>query len=116
MGRRVLGLGVTLLFVACAKESAAPPRASEALERSARMLAKLDQLEADLHEESTKLAVYDELDQRHRKASQIACQVTEEQMRDVHRLAEVQERKQQRKERNHKAVAVARLSRGPSMN
>jgi uncharacterized membrane protein YccC len=114
MGRRVLGLGMTLMVAACARESA--PRPSDALERSARMLAKLDQLEADLHEESTKLAVYDELDQRHRKASQIACQVTEEQMRDVHRLAEVQERKQQRKERNHKAVAVARLSRGPSMN
>ena len=58
MGRRVLGLGVTLLLLACAKESAAPPRTSEALERSARMLTKLDQLEADLHEEGSKLAVY----------------------------------------------------------
>jgi len=114
MGRRVLGIGATLLLAACARESA--PRPSEAIERSARMLARLDQLEADLHEESTKLAMYDELDQRHRQASQVACHVTEEQLRDVHRLAEVQERKQQRKERNRKAVAVARLSRGPAIN
>jgi uncharacterized membrane protein YccC len=114
MGRRVLGIGLTLLFAACARESA--PRPSDAIERSARMLARLDQLEADLHEESTKLAMYDELDQRHRQTSQFACQVTDEQLRDVRRLAEVQERKQQRKERNRKAVAVARVSRGSAMN
>ena len=74
MGRRVLGLGVTLLLFACAKESP-PPRASEALERSARMLARLDQLEADLHDERSKLAVYGELEHRHSQTSQIACQV-----------------------------------------
>ena len=114
MGRQVLGVAMALLMAACAGEPA--PRTSTAIERSARILARLDQLEADLHEESTKLAVYDELDQRHRTTSQIACQVTDEQLRDVRRLAEVQERKQQQKTRNHRAVAVARLSRGPAMN
>ncbi len=68
MGRRVLGLGMTLLLAACAKEAAAP-RTSEALERSARMLAKLDQMEADLHDEGSKLAVYGELEERHRRRS-----------------------------------------------
>jgi hypothetical protein len=114
MGRRVLGAGVALLLAACAGDPA--PRSSEALERSARILAKLDQLEADLHQETTKLAIYDQLDERHRQTTQFACQVTEEQLRDVHRLAEVQERKQQRNERNRRAIAVARVSRGPVMN
>ena len=71
MGRRVMGVGVTLLLAACAKETAAP-RSSEALERSARILARLDQLEADLHDEGSKLAVYGELEQRHGQTSQIA--------------------------------------------
>jgi hypothetical protein len=114
MGRRVMVIMVTLLFAACAREEA--PRPRDAIERSARILAKLDQLEADLHEENAKLAMYDELDQRHRQSSQFACQVTDEQLRDIRRLAEVQERKEQRKERNRRTVAVARLSRGPTMN
>ena len=107
-------VGVTLLVAACARESA--PRPRDAIERSARILARLDQLEADLHEEATKLAMYDELDRRHQQSSQIACQVTDEQLRDIRRLADAQERKQQRKERNRKAVAVARLSRAPAIN
>ena len=111
MGRRVLGIGVTLLLGACASEPV--PRQSEAMERSARILAKLDQLEADLHEEGTKLTVYDELDQRHRQTAQIACQVADEHVREIHRLAEAQERKQQEKVRHRRAVAVARVSRTP---
>ena len=110
MGRRVLGLGVTLLFLACAKESATPPRASEALERSARMLAKLDQLEADLHDEGSKQAVYGELEQRHSQTTQIACQVADEHVQEIHRLAMAQEKKQQEKARRRRTVAQARLS------
>jgi len=109
MGRRVLGLGVTLLFFACAKESSRP-RVSEALERSARMLAKLDQLEADLHDEGSKLAVYGELEQRHSQTSQIACQVADEHVQEIHRLAMAQEKKQQEKVRRRRTVAQARLS------
>ena len=109
MGRGVLGACVMLLFAACAREPAHRP--SDALDRSARILARLDQLEADLHQEQTKLAVYDELDQRHRQTSQIACQVADEHVREIHRLAEAQERKQQEKVRHRRAVAVARLSR-----
>ena len=111
MGRRVWGLGTILLLAACASEPAAP-RSSKALERSARILARLDQLEADLHDEGSKLVVYGELEQRHGKASQIACQVSDEHMQEIHRLAMVQERKQQQKTVRRRAVAQARVPRG----
>ena len=110
MGRQVLGLGVTLLLAACVREPAAPPRTSEALERSARILAKLDQLEADLHDEGLKLAVYGELEQRHGQASQVVCQVADEHVQEIHRLAMAQEKKQQEKARKRRAVAQARVT------
>ncbi|HYV64790.1 MAG TPA: hypothetical protein VE964_01020 [Myxococcales bacterium] len=111
MGRRVWGLGAILLLAACAREPAVP-RSSEALERSARLLARLDQLEADLHEEGSRLVVYGELEQRHGQASQIACQVSDEHLDEIHRLAMVQERKQQLKDGKRRAVAQARVPRG----
>lgn len=109
MGRRVLGLGMTLLLGACTNEAAAR-RASEALERSARILAKLDQLEADLHDEHSKLALYGELERRHGQTSQIACQVADEHVEEIHRLAMAQEKKQQEKTRKRRTVAQARLA------
>jgi hypothetical protein len=109
MGRRVLGLGVTLLLAGCAKEAAAP-RTSEALERSARMLAKLDQMEADLHDQGSKLAAYGELEQRHGQTSQIACQVADEHVQEIHRLAMAQQKKQQEKAGKRRAVAQARVT------
>jgi hypothetical protein len=108
MGRRVLGLGVTLLLAACARGSA-EPRTSEALERSGRMLARLDQMEADLHDEGSKLAVYGELEQRHSQTSQIACQVADEHVQEIHRLALAQQKKQQEKARKRRTVAQARV-------
>jgi capsular polysaccharide biosynthesis protein len=112
MPRRVLGmgLGMALLLAACAKE-ADVPRSSEALERSARILAKLDQVEADLHDETSKLVLYGELEQRHGQASQIACQVSDEHVQEIHRLAMAQEKKQAEKVRKRRAVAQARVPR-----
>jgi hypothetical protein len=109
MGRRVLGLGMTLLFAACASQPPAPRR-SEALERSARMLARLDQLEADLHDERSKLTLYGELEQRHSQTAQIACQVADSHVQEIHRLALLQQKKQQEKARNRRAVAQARIA------
>jgi hypothetical protein len=109
MGRRVLGLGMTLLFAACASQPAAP-RKSDGLERSARILAKLDQLEADLHEESSKLALYGELEQRHGQTTQFACQVADSHVQEIHRLALLQQKKQQEKARTRRAVAQARIA------
>jgi hypothetical protein len=117
MGRGVLGLGLALLVSACAREAVAP-RTSEALERSARLLARLDQLEADLHEEGSRLALYGELEQRHGQTSQIACQVADEHVQEIHRLAMAQERKQAAKMRVRRAVAQARVIRrgGDALN
>lgn len=84
------------------------PHASEA--RSARILARLDQLEADLHDEGSKLAVYGELEQRHGRTSQIACQVSDEHLQEIHRLAMAQEKKQQEKTRKGRAVAQTRVA------
>jgi hypothetical protein len=109
MGRQVLGLGLTLLLAACVREPAAP-RTSEALERSARMLTRLDQLEADLHDEGSKLAVYGELEQRHSQTTQIACQVADEHVQEIHRLAMAQEKKQQEKVRKRRVMAQARVT------
>ena len=109
MGRWAMGVGLALLLSACARE--APPRASDALERSTRILARLDQLEADLHDESAKLDLYGELEGRHRQVSQIACEVSYEHVQEIHRLALAQEAKQMAKMKKRRAVAAARLPR-----
>jgi len=115
MGRRVLGLGMMLLLAACARGPAAP-RTSEALDRSARMLAKLDQLEADLHDEGSRLLLYTELEKRHGQTTQIACQVADSHVQEIERLALVQQKKQQEKARNRRAVAQARVSARTALN
>jgi hypothetical protein len=81
---------------------------SEALERSARLLAKLDQLEADLHSQATELLISSELEERHGTATQLACRVTDDHLQEIHRLALAQERKQHEKAVRRKAVAMAR--------
>jgi hypothetical protein len=75
------------------------------------MLARLDQLEADLHDERSRLAVYGELEHRHSQTSQIACQVADEHVQEIHRLAMAQEKKQAEKARKRRTVAQARVIR-----
>ena len=112
MACRVLGVGAALLLAACANQAPAPP--SEAIERSARVLARLDQLEAELHEENAKLSLYGELEQRHSRTSQIACQVSDEHIREIQRLASVQEQRQLAKTGKRRAVAQVRFPRRPA--
>jgi hypothetical protein len=107
MGRAAAGALLVILLSACAGERQAPVR-SEALERSARLLARLDQLEADLHAQATELLISNELEDRHGTAAQIACQVTDEHLQEIHRLALAQERKQHERTLRRKAVAMAR--------
>jgi hypothetical protein len=107
MGRAVL-CGISLLLVACA-ERPRGPQSSEALERSARLLAKLDQLESDLHQQNAELLLAAELEQRHANATQIACRVTDDHIQEIHRLALAQERKRMERSRKRKAVAMARI-------
>ncbi len=71
--------------------TAPAPRHSEAMERSARMLAALDRLEADLHSRDAEMATYSELIERHSQTQQIACKVSDEHLGDIARLAAVQE-------------------------
>jgi len=52
------------------------------MERSARMLAALDRLEADLHSRDAEMATYSELIERHSQTQQIACKVTDEHLGD----------------------------------
>jgi hypothetical protein len=85
-----------------------PPHRSGAMEISARMLRQLDRLEADLHASNGEMVVYTELVARHGQAQQVACQVTEEHIQEIHRLAEAQQRKRQEKQRRRHAFARVR--------
>jgi hypothetical protein len=107
MGRGAAVAIVIVLTAACAGERQAPVR-SEALERSARLLAKLDQLEADLHAQTAELLLSGELEDRHGTATQLACRVTDDHLQEIHRLALAQERKQHERALKRKAVAMAR--------
>ncbi|HZR07491.1 MAG TPA: hypothetical protein VFA79_02840 [Myxococcales bacterium] len=110
MGRTGL-LVVAFALVACAR-TVAPPRQSEAMERSARILRQLDRLEADLHQGNAETVTYAELVDRHARAEQIACKVTDDHVNEIHRLAMAQEEKMLGKRlarlKKRKAVAMAR--------
>jgi hypothetical protein len=108
MGR----MGVVLILAmsaACMRPSA--PWKSDALERSARMLEKLDKLEADMHQGESEIATFGELVERRNHAEQIACKVTNEHVEEIHRLAVAQQQKiEQKRHAKKKAVAMARRS------
>jgi hypothetical protein len=107
MGRVAAGAFAIVLAAGCAGERRAPVH-SEALERSARLLAKLDQLEADLHAQTAELLISGELEDRHGTATQLACRVTDDHIQEIHRLAAAQERKQLERAGRRKTVAMAR--------
>ncbi|TMA30576.1 MAG: hypothetical protein E6J88_05565 [Deltaproteobacteria bacterium] len=106
---------LTMVLAACSVQ--APRRTpSEAMERSARILRQLDRLEADLHESDSETQTYAELVQRHARAQEIACKVTDEHVSEIHRLAVAQEEKlqQKRQSRQHRKKAIAQLRAGYS--
>jgi hypothetical protein len=80
-------------------------RQSEAMERSARILRQLDRMEADLHTANGQIGTYSELVQRHGQTQQMACRVTDGHLQEIHRLAEMQQRKRQAKTRKRHALA-----------
>ena len=92
--------GVALAVVltsGCAWDAPPPPRHSEAMEASARMLAKLDHLEAELDGQAAELQVFQVLVDRHGHAQQLACKVTDEHLAEIQRLALKERRKVQRR-------------------
>lgn len=106
---------ILALGTACGVTRPPLPRQSEAMERSARMLRQLDRLEADLHTASTEDFTFAELVDRHGRAQQLACKVTDEHVDEIHRLALAQQQKiqQKRQERLRKrAVAQLKSRRG----
>ena len=105
MGRAII-VGVLLVLAACARTQA--PRQSDAMERSARLLERLDQLEADLHQQDAHLFLASELEWRHGQVAQVACRVSEDHLREIHRLASAQEEKQRERSHKRKAIAQAR--------
>lgn len=76
-------------------------------ERSALMLRQLDSLEADLHTESSEITTYGSLVDRHGHAEQVACQVTDEHVREITRLDLAQKKKREEKLKKRRAVASA---------
>lgn len=111
--RRTGVLGMTVALLACARPAPAP-RQSEALERSARILRQLERLEADLHQGSSETATYAELVDRHQRAEQMACKVTDDHVNEIHRLAVAQEEKMLGKTiarlKKRRTMAMARRS------
>jgi hypothetical protein len=101
-------IGIVLLALAAACGAQKPWQPSDALDRSARMLRQLDKLEADLHDSDAQTMTYAVLVDRHGKAEQMACKVTDEHVAEIHRLAEAQLRKQQERQARKKKVVVAR--------
>jgi hypothetical protein len=114
MGRTGL-LVIAVTVVACAR-TVPVPRHSEAMERSARILRQLDRLEADLHQGNAETVTYAELVDRHARAEQMACKVTDDHVNEIHRLAMAQEEKMLGKRlarlKKRKAVAMARRQSG----
>jgi hypothetical protein len=111
---RVIGCGILLVLAACAR--APSPRQSDAMERSARLLARLDQLEADLHTQDKEIFLNAELEYRHGQAQQIACVVTSDHVREIHRLATLQEEKRREKaQKKGRTIAQARSAKPPRM-
>ena len=107
---RVIGCGILLVLAGCARAQA--PRQSDAMERSARLLARLDQLEADLHQQDREIFLSSELEYRHGQAQQISCEVTSDHVREIHRLAALQEAKRQEKaHKKGRTIAQARSAK-----
>ena len=97
--------------VGCGMSRPPAPRHSESMERSARMLRQLDRLEADLHAQDAQTGVYSELVERHGRAQEVACKVSDEHVQEIHRLdlAMQQKIQQKRQDRLRKRKAVAQL-------
>ena len=109
--RRTGVLVMTMALLACGRK-APVPRQSEALERSARILQQLDRLEAELHQGNAETVTYAELVDRHQRAEQMACKVTDDHVSEIHRLAVAQEEKMMGKTiarlKKRRTVAMAR--------
>jgi|GEM_PF-1413152 len=113
MNKTIVGVVMAMgMLSAC---SGAPPvqRNSEAMERSRRLLAALDRVEADLHQGDSELTTFGVLLDRHQQATQLTCQVSQVHVDEIHRLEVAQEKKRSEK-RKHRSMALAEKAPGHS--
>jgi len=107
-----VGVAVVIAMGVAACHQVPPWKPSDAMERSGKILAALDRLEADLHQGVTEAVVYSELVERHGQAQQIACKVTDEHVQEIHRLDMAQQEKiKEKRETRRKRKLVAQVSR-----
>jgi hypothetical protein len=104
MGRATFLGAVILAAVGCAQPPA--PRHSAAMESSARMLKQLDALESALATNEAENVTYAVLVDRHGKAEQMACHVTDEHIQEIQRL-DMAQRKKIEEKRGKKRMTVA---------
>jgi hypothetical protein len=103
---RVWVLGVALVATAaCGRRQ--PLQHSQALESSARILAQLDKLESELAITDSENLTNFILVERHARAEQMACKVTDEHVHDIERLDAAQQRKLQEKRGGKRRLTVA---------
>jgi hypothetical protein len=104
MGRAILTGIVILASTACAQRPA--PRSSAAMESSARILKQLDALESALATNEAENVTYGVLVDRHSRAEQMACHVTNEHVEEIQRL-DTAFRKKLEEKRKGKRITVA---------
>jgi hypothetical protein len=104
MGRATVFGAVMLATVACAQRPAHKP--SDAMAASARILRQLDALESSLATNEAENVTYGVLVDRHSRAEQLACHVTNEHVVEIERL-DTAFRKKLEEKRKGKRITVA---------
>jgi hypothetical protein len=104
MGRATVFGAVILASVACAQRPAYKP--SEAMASSARILKQLDALESSLATNEAENVTYGVLVDRHSRAEQMACHVTNEHVEEIQRL-DMAFRKKLEEKKKGKRITVA---------
>jgi hypothetical protein len=103
---RVSILGVMVVATAaCGPRQA--PRHSAAMESSAKILAQLDKLESELQLTDAENLTNAILVERHARAEQMACKVTDEHVHEIERLDAAQQKKLQEKHSGKRRMTVA---------
>jgi hypothetical protein len=107
---------ILLAFGLAACGGSHPAHTQDGLERSARLLRQLDRLEADLHGVQAESLTYSVLVERHARAEQMACKVTDEHVADITRLQALQQVKLEQRRQSRAAArrrSVAQLAQHP---
>src|SRR5207302_4339785 len=108
--KTALAVALAALLGACARP---PPHRSDALARSAALLARADKLEAELHAQVAELDLYGELGARRQSASELLCKMNGRHLGEIKRLAEAQREKRKARKNRHVALLQKDASARP---